>query len=293
MEYLLHTAVLIGIYAIAVSALDVTSGYAGLISLAHAGFYGAGAYTTAVLESRFGWPFWATVPCAVAICAMLGVLVALPSLRVSKEYFILTTFAFMVITYSLLNNWTGLTGGPMGLPGLPRPIIAGRPLDATEPFLALVAASLAIWYATLRRMLRAPFGRALKAIRDDEVFAASLGKNVTALKIQAVVIGAIGAGLAGCLFATYFSFVDPSSFTVNESIFMLAIMIVGGAGSLKGPLLGAVLLVTLPEMLRLVGMPPAMAAALRQIAYGVLLVLVMAIRPRGILGRFAFGVGEL
>jgi branched-chain amino acid transport system permease protein len=147
-------------------------------------------------------------------------------------------------------------------------------------------AVLSFWL--LCRLVRAPFGRVLRAIREDEVFTQSLGKSVTGFKVKAFVIGAALAAVAGSLYAIYITFIDPTSFTVQESIFMLAIVIVGGAGNLWGSVIGAVVLVSLPELLRFVGLPSAIAANVRQILYGGLLVVMMLWRPQGLLGEYRF-----
>jgi branched-chain amino acid transport system permease protein len=152
--------------------------------------------------------------------------------------------------------------------------------------LVWMLAALSFW--VLCRLVRAPFGRVLRAIREDEVFTQSFGKSVTGFKVKAFVISAALAAVAGSLYAVYITFIDPTSFTVQESIFMLAIVIVGGAGNLWGSVIGAVVLVALPELLRFVGLPSAIAANVRQILYGGLLVVMMLWRPQGLLGEYRF-----
>jgi len=201
---------------------------------------------------------------------------------------VLATFAFQVIAFGVMNNWIGLTGGPMGLPGIPQPTIFGVVISSHAQFLVLAAGFAVIAALLVRRLVRSPFGRVLKAIREDEVFAQSLGKNVMLYKLQVFAIGGGLAAVAGALYAHYITFIDPSSFTVTESIFILAMVIVGGSGSIAGSVVGAVLLVSLPEALRFVGMPSSVAANVRQMLYGGLLVVFMMFRPQGILGEFAF-----
>lgn len=292
MEYVLHILILIGIYTILSVSLNLISGYTGLISIAHAAFYGVGAYVAAIMALELRSPFLANVICAVLLSALLGALVGVPSLRIRDDYFVIASFAFQVITFNVLNNWVSFTGGPMGLPGIPQPTLFGLQVSSHLEFLILVTVFCASTLWLTHRIVRSPFGRVLKAIREDEVFAQAAGKNVAAHKVLVFTIGAGMAAVAGVMYAHYISFIDPTSFTVMESIFIISIVIIGGAGSLWGPVLGAVLLVVLPELLRFIGLPSSVGANLRQIIYGGLLVAFMMWRPRGLLGEYAFRSGE-
>jgi branched-chain amino acid transport system permease protein len=287
MEYLLHILILIGIYVILSLSLNLIAGYTGLLSMAHAAFYGVGAYVAALMALEFQSPFLLNMLCAVVLSGLLGALVGIPSLRIRDDYFVIATFAFQVITFSVLNNWVSFTGGPMGLPGIPQPTIFGLQVSSHLGFLILVGVFCVLTVWVTHRIVGSPFGRVLKAIREDEVFAQSAGKNVAAYKVLVFVIGAGMAAVAGVMYAHYISFIDPTSFTVMESIFILSIVIIGGAGSLWGPVVGAVVLVVLPELLRFIGLPSSVAANLRQIIYGGLLVAFMMWRPRGFLGEYA------
>jgi len=288
MEYLLHILILIGIYVILSVSLNLITGYTGLLSIAHAAFYGVGAYVAALMALNLHSTFLVNIICAVIVSGLLGALVGIPSLRIRDDYFVIATFAFQVITFSILNNWVSFTGGPMGLPGIPQPTIFGLQVSSHLGFLILIALFCALTLWVTRRIVRSPFGRVLKAIREDEVFAQAAGKNVAAYKIIVFVVGAGMAAMAGVMYAYYISFIDPTSFTVMESIFIISIVIIGGAGSLWGPVVGAVVLVLLPELLRFLGLPSSVAANLRQIIYGGLLVVFMMWRPRGFLGEYAF-----
>jgi len=288
MEYLLHTLILIGIYIILSMSLNLIAGYTGLLSIAHAAFYGVGAYVAALMALNLHSPFLVNLLCAIVLSALLGALVGIPSLRIRDDYFVIVTFAFQVITFSVLSIWVALTRGPMGLPGIPQPTIFGLKISSHVGFLALVGILCALTLSLTQRIVRSPFGRVLKAIREDEVFAQSAGKNIAAYKVLVFMIGAGMAAVAGVVYAYYISFIDPTSFTVMESIFIISIVIIGGAGSLWGPVVGAIVLVTLPELLRFVGLPSAVAANVRQILYGGLLVAFMMWRPKGFLGDYAF-----
>jgi len=288
MDYLLHILILMGIYAILSVSLNLVAGYTGLLSIAHAAFYGVGAYVAALMALNLHSPFIVNIICAVTLSGLLGLLVGIPSLRIRDDYFVIATFAFQVITFSILNNWVSFTGGPMGLPGIPQPTIFGVVISSHLGFLILVGffCALTLWIS--RRIVQSPFGRVLKAIREDEVFAQAAGKHVAGYKVLVFVIGAGMAAVAGVMYAHYISFIDPTSFTVMESIFIISIVIIGGAGSLWGPVLGAVVLVSLPEILRFIGLPSSVAANVRQILYGGLLVAFMMWRPKGLLGKYSF-----
>lgn len=288
MEYLLHIIILIGIYVILAESLNLIVGYTGLLSIAHAAFYGVGAYVAALMALKLGSPFVVNIICAVIISGFLGGLVGIPSLRIKDHYFVIATFAFQVITFSILNNWVSFTGGPTGLPGIPQPMIFGWKISSHLEFLLLVGAFAVFVFLVCQRIVQSPFGRVLTAIREDEVFALAAGKNVAVYKVAVFTIGSGMAAIAGALYAHYISFIDPTSFTVMESIFIISIVIIGGAGSLWGPVIGAVVLVMLPEVLRFVGLPSSVAANIRQILYGGLLVAFMMWRPQGLVGKYGF-----
>lgn len=288
MEYLLHILILIGIYVILAESLNLIVGYTGLLSIAHAAFYGIGAYVAALMALKLESPFLVNIICSIIISGLLGGLVGIPSLRIKDHYFVIATFAFQVIAFSILNNWVSFTGGPMGLPGIPQPVMFGWQISSQWDFLLLVSIFTVLTCWVCHRIVKSPFGRVLMAIREDEVFALATGKNVAAYKVTVFVIGSGLAAIAGALYAHYISFIDPTGFTVVESIFIISIVIIGGAGSLWGPVIGAIVLVTLPEILRFVGLPSSIAANVRQILYGGLLVAFMMWRPQGLVGRFRF-----
>ncbi len=288
MEYLLHILILIGIYILLSVSLNLIVGYAGLLSIAHAAFYGVGAYVAALLALKLNSPFLANIVCAILLTGMLGVLVGVPSLRIKDDYFAIATFAFQIITFSIMNNWVSLTNGPMGLPGIPTPVILGWQVNSHTDFLILIFLLCFIIVSFSLILGHSPFGRILKSIREDEIFTQALGKNIAFCKVAIFVIGAGMASVAGVIYAYYISFIDPTSFTVMESIFIISIVIIGGAGNIWGSILGAAFLVILPEALRFLGMPSAIAANMRQIFYGVLLVLCMLYCPQGFLGEYSF-----
>jgi branched-chain amino acid transport system permease protein len=288
MDYLLHILILINIYIIVGISLNLVAGYTGLLSLSHAGFYGVGAYTAALLSLKLGLSFLLTIPAAILVAAFVGLLIGWPSLRIRDDLFVITTFGFQIILFQIMNNWMELTHGPLGLPGIPQPEVFGYRISSHIDFLGLSVLLASLVYLVARRLTDSPFGNVLRAIREDELFAQSLGKNVSFYKVSVFAIGAGLSAIGGAIYAYYITFIDPTSFTIMESIFMLSIVIVGGAGRLGGSIIGAVLLVSIPELLRFVDIPNAIAANMRQILYGGLLVAFMMFRPKGIWGEFSF-----
>jgi branched-chain amino acid transport system permease protein len=289
MNYFLHLATMICIYGALALTLNLAAGFGGMVSLCHAGFYGIGAYLSTLLMVEAGWSFWVALPCAVAATAALSLIVGVPTLRFRGDYFILGTLAFQLIIFTILYNWVTVTKGPFGIPGIPRPSLFGNKLDSPEELLVLAFTGLVLILLVLRMVQCSPFGRTLRAVRDDPIAAAALGKPVARVRIGAFALAAGLAAIPGAIFAAYARYIDPTSFTLMESIFILSIVIVGGAGSLFGPIIGAALLILLPEALRLVpGLPEGSTANLRQILYGLLLVVIMFVRPQGLTGEYDF-----
>jgi len=275
MEYILHILIMILFYVMLSQSLTLTAGYSGLISLAHAGFYGIGAYTSALLSLNFGFPFLATLPLAMLLSGILAVIVSVVALRTVDDYFIIITLGIQVVAFSIMNNWMGLTNGPLGIPGIPAISILGFEFNSKISFLLLTLVLTAFVFLILRNITRSPLGRVLIALSEDEIFTKSLGKKVYLAKVVSFTIGGMFAAIPGVLYAHYISYIDPTSFTIDESIFILSIVIIGGMRSLWGSAIAATVLVILPEALRFVGMPSNIAANMRQIIYGLALVVMM------------------
>ena len=288
MEYLLHILVITGIYIILTLSLNLILGYTGLPAFGHAAFSCVGAYTSSLLALQYGISPWIGLMLGACVAAVLGLLIGLPSIRLKGDYLALATFGFGVIVYSVAKNWVSLTRGPLGLPGIPGFTFFGMPLNSIISYLILVALFVLLAYVVIRRIVHSPFGRILRGIREDEIATLAMGKDVNRHKLQVFIIGAFFAGIAGSLYAHYITFIDPSSFTVMESIIILLMVVFGGMGSLTGSFLGATVLVVLPELLRFLGLPSAVAAPLRQIIYGLLLVVLMLKRPQGLVGQYRF-----
>ncbi len=286
MEYLAHILAMAGVYVILTVSLNLVVGYAGLPAMGHSAFFCVGAYASSLLALNAGISPWLGILAAAVIAAVCGWVVSLSAVRLAGDILALATFAFAVVTHSIARNWIDLTRGPMGLPGIPPFRFFGLPLDTAWAFLPLVGAVCCLTFFLSKRLVESPFGRVLQGIREDEIMTASLGKDVPRYKRTVFVVGALLAGMAGTLYAHYITYIDPSSFTPMESFTILLMVVFGGMGSLTGSLAGAVLLVFLPELLRFMGLPSAVAAPLRQMTYGVLLVALMLVRPQGLLGKF-------
>lgn len=282
MEYLLHLAISTCFYTLLAQSLNLAAGKTGLVSLAHAGFYGIGAYTTALLALHFGFSFWFNLPIALLISGFVALIISLIALRTVEDYFIICTLGIQVIVFSLMNNWMDLTRGPLGIAGIPAIELFGFSLDGKFSFLLVAMGFMASAWYLLKNLLHSGFGNTLTAISEDEIYAQSLGKNVYLAKTVAFTLSAMFAAIPGALYAHYISYIDPTSFTVSESIFILSIVIIGGMGNLTGSFLAAAFMVLLPEALRFVGMPDSIAANMRQIIYGAVLVVVMMTGKNGV-----------
>ena len=288
MEYLLHILLIAGIYVILTLSLNLIVGYTGLPALGHAAFSCIGAYTSSLLALNIGLSPWIGLLIGACVAALSGIIIGYPAVRLKGDYLALATFGLGVIVYSIAKNWISLTRGPMGLPGIPGFSVFGFQFSGIWSYLLLVLAFVSITIGVIRRIVNSPFGRILRSIREDEIASEALGKDTTKYKLLVFIIGAFFAGIAGSLYAHYITFIDPSSFTVMESITILLMVIFGGMGSISGSIVGAVILVVFPELLRFLGMPSSIAAPMRQMIYGLLLVVLMIKRPQGIMGAYRF-----
>jgi len=288
MNYLLHILIMINIYAILALSLNLLVGYTGLLSLSHAAFYGIGAYISTLLMMELGLGFVSSLFLAIAGAVLLSFIISVPSLRLKGDYFVLASLGFQIIVFTVLYNWVDLTRGPYGIPGIPRPTVLGIEINSIASYLIFSGIIAAICVGLLYLIGNSPFGRVLKAIREDEMAAAALGKNIYQFKIIAFAITASFATVPGVLFAGYMRYIDPMSFTLMESVFILSIIIIGGAGNTLGPLIGTALMIILPEALRFFRIPGTIAPNMRQIIYGVLIILILRYLPRGLSGEYRF-----
>ncbi len=286
--YFENLIILGGIFSILSVSLNLSMGYTGLFNLGHAAFFAIGAYVSALVVLGLGLPFWAAILAAGLFAAVMGYLVSVPARRLTGDYLALGTLGFAFIVEAVLKNWTDLTRGPLGIPGIPRPELLGYTFSGLGSYLLLILAFLAATVFVVQRTVNSPFGRVLKSIREDETAAQALGKNTLRYKSLALAVSAFFAGIAGSLYAHYITFIDPTSFSFPVLILLLSMVIIGGSASIKGSVVGAFLLILLPEPLRFIGLPSNLIGAGRQMIYAVLLLAILLKKPQGLFGEYAF-----
>jgi branched-chain amino acid transport system permease protein len=288
MEYLLHIIIVIGLYVTLTASLDLIAGHTGMLSMSHAAFYGVGAYASAICATRLGFPFELSFLVSCVIPAVISLFVWSFAARLREDSFVIGTFAFQMVLSGIMNNWTEVTRGAAGIQAIPSPSIFGYEARSRLAYVLLSVGIAVVANTIVRRIVQSPLGRVLHGIRDDELLTRAYGKETAHIKVVAFAVASAIAGGAGAVYAHYISFIDPTSFGVGESILVLSMLIVGGAASRWGAVVGAVVLVALPEILRFVGLPSSIAANLRQILYGAILVIMIMFRPRGLVGKYSF-----
>lgn len=285
MEFWFHVGNLVAIYLVLTLSLNLLVGYAGLFSVTQGGVYGIGAYAFALASLRLGSPYPLTVLIALLVPAVFGAVIALPSLRLSGDYLVIASLGLQTVIVAVLMNLDSITGGAVGLAGIPPPQLgAWMGIDPIS-YLPLSLGLAILVTAAMLALVHSPYGRALKMIRDDELAAAAAGKNIVALKVSAFAIGSAMAGLAGALYAGYVTYIDPTSFTVTVSIYVLSLVIVGGSATVIGSIVGATTVVAMSEALRFLPFPSAFVGEARQALYGLLLVGFVIWRPEGLFGE--------
>lgn len=297
--YIGHLLMMGGIYLLLSYSLNLVLGFGGLIVFCHAVFYGIGAYTYAITRLRTGasqeqivdllwvgnWDFLTAFAASGLVAGLLAAMIGWVCLRFRKDHFIFATLGFQMIVFVGLYNWVELGRGAFGIYGIPRPSAFGWSLWEPWHYALLTGGMLVIVLPLLFRLYRSPFGLALQTMREDERAARAMGVNTNQLALQAFTIAGSVAGLAGALYASYVTYIDPTSFSLRESIFLVTLLMLGGGGNVKGPLAGTVVMLALPEVLRFVGLPEDIGANLREIFYGATLAGLMYWRPRGLAGR--------
>lgn len=276
-DYERDVLTLTGLYIVLALGLNIVVGQTGLLNLGYVAFYAVGAYAYAILSTRAGLSFWPGLVLGALAAGAYAVLIGLPTLRLRGDYFAIVTLGLGEITRIVLNNWDGLTGGPNGIANVGRPVLFGYRLHTPLDFYYLVLGMAIVTVFGMRRLIASRIGRAWMAIREDETAAEAMGVNIFRLKLLAFVIGSAVAGAAGVFFASKMAFVSPESFTFFESVMILCMVVLGGMGSIPGIVLGAFLLITLPELFR-------EFQDFRMLAFGAALVVMMIVRPQGILG---------
>jgi branched-chain amino acid transport system permease protein len=265
-------------------SLNLLIGYTGLLSMAQGAMYGVGAYATAIAATAGGLSFPLTVLLSVAVAALGYTLIAWPALRVTGEYLILLTLAIQFVLIGVYTSWTPVTGGTGGITGIPRPTwFAGSGFPSPTDLLPFVLVIFAIGLGLALWIGHSPFGRTLRAVRENDSAAESIGKHVTYYKIMVFLLAGVLAGLAGAAYAHYLAFISPISFSLDQSIFLIAVIVLGGAGNVLGTVLGSFILVGVPQLLLLFELDNQIAGLAQRFAYGLLLVLFMIYRPQGLI----------
>lgn len=287
LNFILLILIYTGIYALMAIGQNLITGYVGLLSLTQAGFFAIGSYATAILSVTYGWSFWATIPMAALLAGFFGLLIGLPTLRLKGDYLAIATLGFGEIVRNILNNWDSLTNGPMGIQRIPMVEIFGIKISPYEKwgYLVMVWIFVLVAYLLFERLAKSRIGRALEAIREDEIAASSMGINTTSYKVWAFVLGAGVAGVAGSLQAEFILSVTPGAFTFMVSIMVLCMVVLGGMGNFKAVILGAFLIQFVSYFPQLVGLSNVIPPQFKQVLFGLILVIMMIWRPQGILGR--------
>lgn len=286
MSYFFHIIVLLNIYIILILGTNITVGMAGLLTLCQAAFYGIGAYIGTFLLMQLGVPFIIIALIVSTVTGLFSLLISYASLKLKNDYFTLATLGFQMIVFAVLYNWVDVTNGPYGISGIPAIKILGVwSLKGFIPYAIFTTIIMVILAFSFVILKKSPYGRLLRAIRSDEISVKALGRNTALAKTTAFFISAAFSGIAGLIYASYMRFIDPTSFTLNESLFIICALFIGGIGNAKGSIGGALFVIIIPELLRLIGLPDAIAANLREIIYGLSLILVIFCRPKGLVGE--------
>ena len=277
-NYYIDILTITGIYAILALGLNIVVGLAGLLDLGYIAFYAIGAYSYGILNTEFGIPFWPALLIGGLLAAFAGMFLGMITLRLRGDYLAIVTLGFLMIVHLILNNWDSLTHGPNGILGISSPSIGKFVFSEPIHFYYLILAISILAIFIINRINNSRIGRAWIAIREDEIAASAMGINVTTMKILAITLGASWAGVAGVFFAGRYSFISPESFTFLETVIVLSMVVLGGMGSIPGVILGAALLIILPEVLR--GFQDY-----RMLVFGGAMVLMMVFRPQGLIGN--------
>ncbi|HXH81646.1 MAG TPA: branched-chain amino acid ABC transporter permease, partial [Candidatus Tectomicrobia bacterium] len=276
-RYVLHVLVFTALFAALALSYDLVVGHVGSLSLAHPAFFGVGAYTAAILSTAGGWPFVADLAAAVLAAAVVAALVGVPLFRLTEHAFAVGTLGLALVAWIVANNWVEVTRGPLCITGIPKPALGGVRIATLPAYYWLALGTLAAVVLLYRGLTTFRLGRAFHAVRDNEPLAGAAGIDPLKYRLLAFTIGAAVAGGVGALYAHYLSVMCPEEMTIGLTVNLLVIVFLGGVGTLRGVLMGAVLFTALPEVLRL-------APTWRLVIYGTLLLLVVVRAPGGLEG---------
>ncbi len=284
----MHIFFMCEIYIMLSLSANLSSGYTGLLSFANAAFYGLGAYVTALCLKKLSLTFFPSLLIAILFNMVASSIITFLSMKLKELYFTLATLSFQVIVFSILYNWENVTGGSYGITAIPSATILGYSFTTTASYTFLAAIFLLAIFSFFLFFRRRPFFDLLECIRDTELGVVSLGKNVFTARLVCNAISCSFMAVAGALFAVYNSYIDATSFTLNESILIISMILIGGMGNIKGPVLGACFYVMLPEIIRLMPIDSYKGACLQTIIYSITLIFIVRIKPNGIWGKFKF-----
>jgi branched-chain amino acid transport system permease protein len=283
--YVVYVLSLATIFVVLAASLNLLMGYTNLLSLAHAAFFGVGAYASGIAISILGLSFWLAGPAAMVMTSLLAAGLAVPLLRLRDDYFIMATLGIQFICFELFYNWVPVTRGPFGLTGIQRPEVLSLSLQSHALYLLFIVAVSAFLFLAMLRLVNSPVGRILRGIREDELMTRLLGKNVDAYKVLIWAVAGASAGAAGVLYGSLLTTIDPTSFGIETSVLIFLMVVVGGPGNLWGSIAGALVLTVLPEALRFVGLPSQVAPHARIMLYGLVLIGLMLYRREGLIGE--------
>ena len=285
MLYIFNLLTIIGIFSILALGLNLIAGTTGLLSCCQAAFFAIGAYSSALLSMKIGLPYPIVILAVVAITGIFGYAIGFPSIQFKGDYLALGTIAFGEIINVILNNWVTLTEGPTGIIDIPSPSIFFLRINSVFDYFLLTWLLVGITVLIIRQIEVSHFGRLLFAIKNDELAALSIGVNVKKYKLLSFVIGSTVAGIGGSVYAHYLTYIDPGSFLISESILLLAMIVLGGLGNVLGSIIGVAILIVIPESLRFLGLPAGLAGNLRQMLYGLIIIVMIIFRPEGIIPK--------
>jgi branched-chain amino acid transport system permease protein len=280
-NYIIRILTTTVLYMVLALGLNIVPGFNGLLDLGYVGFYGIGAYTAGLLTIHYDMSFWLILPLAAINGAIWGILLGAPTLRLTGDYFAIVTFGFSELVVLVIRNELWLTRGPMGLPGISPPSIFGHPLKHDWEYFYLILFLLLVVLLVVKRLENSKIGRAWYGIRENEIAAQCSGINLIRFKVMAFAFSAAIGAAGGSFFANWFKFIHPDMFKFWESVLVLCLIVFGGLGSIVGTMLGALVLIPLTEILRVV-LPQELFSA-RYLIYGAVLVMMMRLRPDGLL----------
>lgn len=279
-DFFIHTAIMVMLWSMVCLSLNIIFGYAGQLSLGHGALFGIGAYTCAILVTKAGWNFWVALPVASMGAGFIGFLIGIPSLKAKGPYFVIVTLGFNVIITEIIENWDSLTGGVLGLYGIPKPApILGLRFETKVALYFLILMFLSLSLLFVRRIITSVLGKNFIAIRENEELARSVGINTMNKKIMAFTLSSILAGLAGGLFSAYLGVVVPQDSGFTVAFDALVYLSVGGMGTLAGTIIGPLIISNIPEILRA-------HANVMSLFNGLVLLVIIIFMPQGIVGKF-------